>query len=95
MSNGAVVAVAAAQQAAANAIKASGAIVKVEPADFEAILKKIETPLVVVAQGGIFTTWYHYLTAYRGLIFYAKTQTPLVLSGKVEVIAARKIWVPE
>ncbi|OHB62858.1 MAG: hypothetical protein A2Y76_03290 [Planctomycetes bacterium RBG_13_60_9] len=95
MSNGAVVAAAAAQQVAANAIKASGAIVKVESGDFEAILKKIESPLVVFSQGGLFTTKYHYLTPYRGLIFYTKTQTPLLLSPKVELIAAKKIWVPD
>jgi hypothetical protein len=80
--------------AIADAIKASGAIVSVEPGDFETILEKTESPLVVRAQGGVFTTKYHYLTAYKGLIFYAKTQTPLILPPKAELIDARKIWVP-
>jgi len=88
-------AVAAAGEAAiADAIKASGAIVNVEPGDFETILGKVESPLVVHAQGGVFTTKYHYLTAYKGLIFYTKTQTPLALPPKAELINARKIWVP-
>jgi hypothetical protein len=88
-------AVAAAGEAAmADAIKASGAIVNVEPGDFEVILDKAQAPLVVCAQGGVFTTKYHYLTAYKGLIFYTKTQTPLVLPPKTELINARKIWVP-
>jgi hypothetical protein len=83
-----------AENAVADAIKASGAIVRVEPGDFEAILDKIETPLVVVAQGGVFKTKYHYLTAYKGLIFYTKTPIPLDLPRKAELINAKKIWVP-
>ena len=88
-------AVAAAGEAAvAEAIKASGAIVNVEPGDFEVILERTEAPLVVCAQGGVFKTKYHYLTAYKGLIFYTKTPVPLALPPKAEVIAARTIWVP-
>ena len=87
-------ALAAGEAAIADAIKASGAIVNVEPGDFEVILEKTEAPLVVCAQGGVFKTKYHYLTAYKGLIFYTKTQTPLVLPPKAELINARKIWVP-
>jgi hypothetical protein len=83
-----------AENAVADAIKASGAIVRVEPGDFEAILDKIETPLVVVAQGGVFKTKYHYLTAYKGLTFYTKTPIPLDLPRKAELINAKKIWVP-
>jgi tRNA U34 2-thiouridine synthase MnmA/TrmU len=95
VSNGAVVAGAAAQQIAANAIKASGAIVRVESGDFEAILKKSESPLVVYAQGGVFTTKYRYLTPYKGLVFFTVTQTPLMLPSRAEVIAANRIWIPE
>jgi hypothetical protein len=95
VSNGAVVAAAAAQQITANAIKASGAIVHVEPGDFEAIIKKSESPLVVYAQGGVFTTKYRYLTPYKGLVFFTLTQTPLVLSPGLEVIVAKKIWIPD
>jgi hypothetical protein len=96
MVNGAAAgAVAVAGEAAiADAIKASGAIVNLEPGDFEAILEKIQAPLIVFAQGGVFKTQYHYLTAYKGLIFYTRTATPLVLPSKAEVIVARKIWVP-
>ncbi len=93
MSNGAGAAAAAAA-AIANAIKASGAIVSVESGDFEVILKKIEAPLVVCAQGGVFSTKYHYLTSYKGLIFYTRTPTPLMLSPSVELINANKIWIP-
>jgi hypothetical protein len=88
-------AAAAANEAAiADAIKASGAIVSVEPGDFEAILRKTEAPLVVRTQGGVFTTKYYYLTAYKGLIFHTRTETPLLLPPQAEVVNARKIWVP-
>jgi len=83
-----------AENAIADAIKASGAIVRVEPGDFEAILERTPAPLVVSAQGGVFKTKYHYLTAYRGLIFYTRTPLPLALPPKAEVINAQKIWVP-
>ena len=83
-----------AENAIAEAIKASGAIVRVEPGDFEAILEKTEAPLVVAARGGIFKTRYVYLTAYKGLIFCTRTATPLDLPRKVELIVARQIWMP-
>jgi hypothetical protein len=75
----------------ANAIKASGAIVQVEPHDFDGILRKSDAPLVVRSEGGFFSHKYHY----KGLIFYTKTPTPLLLSPKVELVAARKIWIPQ
>jgi len=93
MTNGAIAAAAAAETA--HAIKASGAVVRVESSDFEAILRKSESPLVVCAEGGVFSRKYHYLTSYKGLIFYTKAQTPLLLSPKAELITAAKIWIPE
>jgi len=88
-------AVAAAQSAAiAQAIKASGAIVRVESRDFAAILEKATDPLVVYAQGGFFSTKYQYLTSYKGLVFYTKSDTPLRLPTGAEVVQARKIWIP-
>ena len=94
MSNGAAVAAAAAA-AIANAIKASGTIVQVAPEDFMSILAKTKTPLVVQAQGGIFTTKYSYLTSYKGLAFYTKVTTPLNLPGDMELVVAKKIWMPD
>jgi hypothetical protein len=94
MSNGAAAAAAAAA-AIANAIKASGTIVQVAPEDFMAILAKSKTPLVVQAQGGVFTTKYSYLTSYKGLAFYTKVTTPLNLPGDMELVFAKKIWMPD
>jgi len=96
MTNGAAAggAGAAAAAAIAQAIKASGAIVKVESQDFMTILDKVETPLVVCSQSKFFSIKYHYLTAYKGLIFYTKSATPLTLRPSVEVVQARKIWIP-
>lgn len=85
---------AAAAAAIANAIKASGAIVRVDSRDFDVILDKASDPLVVCAQGGLFSTKYQYLTAYKGLIFYTKTRTPIELPTGTETIQAQKIWIP-
>jgi len=93
MSNGAI-AGAAAAGAASRAIKASGAIVQVEPAAFESILARTDSPLVVTAPGGFLGSKHKYLTAYRGLLFYTITATPLRLDSRCELIAAGKIWTP-
>jgi len=87
-------AAAAAAAAIAQAIKASGAIVRVEPNDFTKILSRTSKPLVVIAKGGFFKPNYQYLTAYKGLMFFTKSPTELMLPGDVEIIAAREIWIP-
>jgi len=85
---------AAAAAAAINAIKASGAIVQVGPDDFQRLVMKLEDPLVVVSESSFFGTRYKYLTAYKGLVFYAKSREPLKLGGRAEVVRANGIWVP-
>lgn len=85
---------AAAAAAIANAIKASGAIVRVEPQDFMAILSRSQSPLVVTAPGGLFQGKYNYITSYKGLAFFAKSSEPLMLGGNVELVQAAKIWIP-
>ena len=87
-------AAAAAAQAIANAIKASGAIVRVSPEDFEAILARTEHPLVVVTGPRWYSRTWAYLTAYKGLIFYAKSPVPFEFGEGFEVITADKIWIP-
>jgi len=91
---GAAAAAAAQATAIAQAIKASGAIVNVNPDNFLYIMSKTNRPLVVTATGGVFKTNYQYLTAYKGLVFYTKSPAPLLLPGDVELIAANKIWIP-
>ena len=93
MSNGAVAGGAAAA-AIAQAIKASGAIVNVESTNFMTILEKVERPLVVCSESKFFSTKYHYLTAYKGLIFYTKSAMPLMLRPSAEIVRAKKIWIP-
>jgi hypothetical protein len=91
MTNGAA---AGAAVAIAQAIKASGAIVSLESTDFMTILNKVERPLVVCSESRFISTKYHYLTAYKGLIFYTKSLSPLMLRSSAEIINAKKIWIP-
>jgi hypothetical protein len=86
---------AAIHAAIANAIKASGVVVRLEPGDWMTILKRTENPLVVIAEGGMFKTKYHYLTSYRGLAFFTKSPTALVLPGRAEIVTAKSISVPD
>ncbi|MGE5359027.1 MAG: hypothetical protein ACM3NQ_08390 [Bacteroidales bacterium] len=78
----------------AQAIKASGAIVQVEPSDFYNLVSRQREPLVVHAAGGFLSTNYQYLSAYKGLIFYTKSSEPLTFPPQTEVMTAKKIWIP-
>ena len=93
--SGSAAAAAAARAAAiAQAIKASGAIVQVNPDDFMYLLSKTSRPLVIMATGGLFKTNYQSLTTYKGFCFFAKSATPLPITGDAEIIVANKIWIP-
>lgn len=96
MTNGAMAggAAGAAAAAIAQAIKASGAIVRVDPDDFMQILRRSDRPLVVHAVGGFLSTNHQYLTSYKGLAFFAKSRDELLLPGAAELIEAGKIWIP-
>jgi len=78
----------------AQALKASGAIVEVEPGDFRSLIDRVDKPLVVVSQAGMFRKYYQYLAGVRGLIFYAKSAETLHFKGGTEVVQANKIWIP-
>jgi hypothetical protein len=85
---------ATAAAAIANAIKASGAIVRVDPENFLSILHRAENPVVVIAGKSFLSGGYKYLTSYKGLAFFAKSPEPLNLPGESEVIHAKSVMVP-
>lgn len=91
-------ATAAGSQAAAvaQAIKASGIIVHLEPEEFQRVLYRIEAAVVVMAlaTGRMFDKHHQYLTSYRGLAFYTRSVDRLHMPSGAEVITARKIWAP-
>jgi len=80
--------------AIANAIKASGAIVKLDANDFETIVNRSREPLVVIAEGGLFSKHYQYLTSYKGLFFFCKAAAPIQLPSGAEIIRSKNIWIP-
>ena len=79
----------------ARATKASGVIVRVKPVDFLAILARTDTPLIVVARGGIFTKHHQYMTSYKGIAFFTKSTDAFELPRRAEVVVAEKIWIPD
>lgn len=85
----------AAHIAAMQAAKASGTVVHLEPEEFRNLLSRSESPLVVVAPGGFFSSGFRYLTSHKGLAFFTKSDEALSLPPRAEVIHAKKIWVPE
>jgi hypothetical protein len=78
----------------AEAIKASGTIVKVEPEVFAMLLAKTDSPLVIYAEGGLISTNHQYLTSYKGFAFFTKSDEQISLPSKAEVIVAEKMWIP-
>ena len=87
-------AAAGAAAAIANAIKASGVLVRVEPKEFAKILAHANNPLVVIAEGGLFSTNFQYLVSYKGLAFFTKSRESLALPPDAEVVQARGINIP-
>ncbi len=80
--------------AIAQAIRASGVLVRVSPDDFQKILRRVEQPLVIRATGGLFTSNHQYLTSYKGFAFFTKSSTEIILPVGTETIVANKIWIP-
>ena len=85
---------AAVAAATANAIKASGVVVRVRVEDFANILRRVDKPLVIYSKGGFFTTQHQYLISYKGFAFFTKTSDQIDLPRSAEVIIAEKIWIP-
>lgn len=87
-------AAAAAAAQIANAIKASGAIVRVDNDNFRELILKNKEALVISAKGGFFSPGYQYLCSYKGFVFHTKSKNPLSIPEHAEVINAGKIWLP-
>jgi hypothetical protein len=85
---------AVAAQAIAQAIKASGAIINLDPDNFSIIASKARNPLVVVSYGGFLNKTYQYLLSYKGIFFFTKSPVQLSLPSDVEIVYAKSIWIP-
>jgi hypothetical protein len=91
--NGAAAAAAAAA-AVAQAVKASGVIVHVEPDEFRKLLGYNAQGLVVHTVGGLFSSRHKYLMGYKGLAFYTSARDTILLPGTCQLVEAKKIWIP-
>lgn len=76
------------------AIKASGAIVRVAPEEFEKLLARTSGAVVVHATAWVFGTKHRYLVGYKGLFFATDSREPIFIPSNVETMEAEKIWVP-
>jgi len=75
-------------------LRAMGMIVLVEPTEFVAIVAKMDRPMVILAEGALSMT-FRYVTVYKEMIFFSKGDSPVTFVNEVELIRARKIWLPE
>lgn len=80
---------------ALNAIRAAGAVVRLAPLDFLSLCQTEGVDLAVVYAPAGFLRKHKYLTSYKGLHFYAKSKETLDLPDSVEVITAKRIWIPD
>lgn len=86
----------AAAAAIAQAIKASGAIVRMEPNDFLQIVGRADEAIIVMATSKVFgKVSYKYITNYRGLTFYTKSSSQLSFGASALMVSAKAIWVPQ
>ncbi|MCD4707506.1 MAG: hypothetical protein K8S62_07185 [Candidatus Sabulitectum sp.] len=81
--------------AMANAVKAMGSIIKLDPEEFQRVLSFVDDPLVVTADGGVFSKWHKYIFSYKGLTLYCKSSAEIFLPGGARTIQARKISIPD
>jgi hypothetical protein len=84
---------AAVHAAMIQAIRAAGAIVRVEARDFERIVRNAREALVIRAPPSAFSRKYHYMS-YRGFVFYTRTREQLQFASGVEVIEAKTVYAP-
>jgi hypothetical protein len=78
----------------AQAIKAQGVLVRVDPGHFLRLLNKQEEPLIVIAPAGFLQRGWRYLMPYKGLAFHTKSPDPLPLPPRAEVVEAEAISIP-
>jgi hypothetical protein len=87
---------AAAKAAIQEAIKASGAIVRIENTDFSRLISKMETGLVIESVSRFFgKEYYKYSTSYLGFVFYCKSNEKISISSRLEKINAKNMWFPQ
>ena len=97
MTTGASAATNAASSAAvaiAQAIKASGVLIKLEAKEFQKVLNKQDNPLIVSSVSSFFSKTYKYMNSYKGLTFYCESKQELILPSKYELVVSEKIWIP-
>ena len=94
MGGGGAAVAAAAAAAVARAVKASGAIVKVAPEEFQKLLDQNTQGLVVHAAGSFFSRRHKYIMGYKGLAFYTSAREPLTVPRACQVVEAKRIWIP-
>jgi hypothetical protein len=85
---------AAAAAAVAMAIKASGAIVRVPPEDFQKLLEQNVQGLVVHAQPRFLARRHKYIMGYKGLAFYTLSRELLAIPRGLQLVEATQIWIP-
>ncbi len=81
--------------AMAQAVKAMGAIVKVEEPAFHKILAQSEQPLVLVAPpGGFLQKFYRYATSFRGFVFFMDSKQPVMFGRMLDIVEVKYIAIP-
>lgn len=84
----------AAAAATANAVKASGAVIRLDPEEFAKVLSRTTEPVIVISPSGFKKKKIQYLLSWKGFIFYCISTEHMIFPKGAEIIAAKKIWIP-
>ena len=84
----------AAAAAMANAVKASGAIIRLDPEEFSKVLSRTTEPLIVISPSGFKKRKTQYLLSWKGFVFHCISTEQMSFPKGAEIIAAKKIWIP-
>jgi hypothetical protein len=77
------------------AIRASGAVVQVEPRVFLQLLAKCQSTLIITAcKNSYFSKKFQYETTYQGFVFYTESAQPIELPEHAEIVIADELWTP-
>lgn len=76
------------------ALKMQGVFVKIEPGDFQNLVYRDDSLLIVISKSGLFSERHLYLTSYKGFVFYCKSKEEISIPVKNEKIFSSSVTLP-
>jgi hypothetical protein len=91
MTNGAVIAAAAAERKR----KALGGIICLEIDEFKKYAEKSGENLILYREPKTFSRKFKYITYYKGFLFYSTSKNKVNFIPQIEILKVKSIWIPD